>query len=767
MFRRSKFLFTLPAAAFALSSQASTDYGPAVWNPLPNYYTSGYGHKFLVIHDIEGYYASLYSVLSSKGLSVHYAVNSKQDATSDAPAGEVMQFVRDANYAIHARCWNQHSTGTEHEGFASNPAWYTETMYQASAGLQRHLCSAYSLPKDRNHIVAHGEKSNSAWVTYANANLGIDASCNTHTDPGPYWDWPHFIALITDAPANPTSLNVTPVSTSQLKLTWTDNATNETGFKIERALASSGPWSQIGTTTANITTYTNSGLTASTVYFYRVRAYNSNGDSEYSNIRSATTGNTAPILNAIGNKTITEGQTLTFTATATDAGRGAATPITDFEAYSSGTTSVMFQKPSYSGSTRGIDTSATNYTQVTSTFPAGTGKGSSVLKSSWTFVSTPTNWVRLTTIATANFPNPVIDLKQIIKFDIYCDKALKVAVGCRETGNAAGTAIGSDGGTANGIEWAGATNVSGGTPMPTRTLAANTWTTLQFNLPLEPVQAFAGTTANGILTSPTDLGTLEHLAFVPTTSAAGTYTVYMDNFSVVYSNTLTFSLDAGAPTGASIHPITGAFSWTPTEAQGPGVYDITVRVTDNGSPALEDFETITVVVNETNNAAPVLTPIGDKVVLAGDTLSFTNSAADADVPNVVTYSLDSGAPADATIDTNTGVFTWTPPIDSATQTNAITVRVSDAGPPVLSDAKTFNVRVVSRAIKTTAPDANGDFTISWSSIAGKKFRVQYKDNLSDTNWLDSGGDIVGTGNESVGFNANASSQRFYRIIEVP
>ena len=50
---------------------------------------------------------------------------------------------------------------------------------------------------------------------------------------------------------------------------------------------------------------------------------------------------------------------------------------------------------------------------------------------------------------------------------------------------------------------------------------------------------------------------------------------------------LVFSLDAGAPAGAAI-TAAGAFSWTPTEAQGAGVYPVTVRVTDDGTPALDD-----------------------------------------------------------------------------------------------------------------------------------------------------------------------------------
>ncbi len=68
---------------------------------------------------------------------------------------------------------------------------------------------------------------------------------------------------------------------------------------------------------------------------------------------------------------------------------------------------------------------------------------------------------------------------------------------------------------------------------------------------------------------------------------------------------LTFSLDPGAPVGASIDPVTGVFTWTPGEDQGPGEYSITIRVTDNGTPNLNDHETIIVTVNEVN-AGPVL-----------------------------------------------------------------------------------------------------------------------------------------------------------------
>ena len=72
-------------------------------------------------------------------------------------------------------------------------------------------------------------------------------------------------------------------------LTWTDNSTNETGFKIQRRKGTSTSWSTIKTVGANVTSYNNIGLSVSTLYHYRVRAYNSKGYSAYSNEADATT----------------------------------------------------------------------------------------------------------------------------------------------------------------------------------------------------------------------------------------------------------------------------------------------------------------------------------------------------------------------------------------------------------------------------------------------------------------------------------------------
>ena len=158
---------------------------------------------------------------------------------------------------------------------------------------------------------------------------------------------------------------------------------------------------------------------------------------------------------------------------------------------------------------------------------------------------------------------------------------------------------------------------------------------------------------------------------------------------------LTFTLDAGAPAGASINPTSGDFSWTPTEAQGPGTFPITMRVTNNASPPLSDSKTFTVTVREVN-AAPVLSPIGNKIACGpGTTLTFTVTATDADIPaNNLTFSLDPGAPAGATIVSSTGVFSWTP---SAFGTFPVTIRVTDNGTPPLSDFEAILITVTAGA----------------------------------------------------------------------
>lgn len=102
------------------------------------------------------------------------------------------------------------------------------------------------------------------------------------------------LVIVPGVPAAPTNLQASTVSSSEIKLTWSDQSTNETGFKIERRLtANAGSFSEIVTVDANTTEFTDSALNFMTSYTYRVRAYNGSGNSGYSNDAAAVT---APLL---------------------------------------------------------------------------------------------------------------------------------------------------------------------------------------------------------------------------------------------------------------------------------------------------------------------------------------------------------------------------------------------------------------------------------------------------------------------------------------
>jgi len=90
-------------------------------------------------------------------------------------------------------------------------------------------------------------------------------------------------------PTAPTNLIATAISPGQVNLTWTDNSSDELSFLIERKTGSAGTFAQIASVSTNVVTFGDTGLTASTTYFYRVRASNASGNSAYTNQGSVTT----------------------------------------------------------------------------------------------------------------------------------------------------------------------------------------------------------------------------------------------------------------------------------------------------------------------------------------------------------------------------------------------------------------------------------------------------------------------------------------------
>jgi peptidyl-Asp metalloendopeptidase len=97
-----------------------------------------------------------------------------------------------------------------------------------------------------------------------------------------------FRTLVTTAPNAPSNLVVSATSTTSISLKWTDNASNEAGYYLQRSLDGVN-WTLIATLGSNVTSFTNSGLNADTTYFYQAYAFNSIGNSAFSNSASAKT----------------------------------------------------------------------------------------------------------------------------------------------------------------------------------------------------------------------------------------------------------------------------------------------------------------------------------------------------------------------------------------------------------------------------------------------------------------------------------------------
>lgn len=129
----------------------------------------------VVIHVTQGSWSSAVNWFQNPnaGVSAHYTVRSRD--------GKIAQSVSDTNIAYHAGNWpyNQHSIGIEHEGYVNDPAWFTEEMFRSSARLTAFLCRRYNIPIRRTRIIGHNEVPGA-----------------THTDPGRWWWWSHYMKLI-------------------------------------------------------------------------------------------------------------------------------------------------------------------------------------------------------------------------------------------------------------------------------------------------------------------------------------------------------------------------------------------------------------------------------------------------------------------------------------------------------------------------------------------------------------------------------------------
>jgi hypothetical protein len=134
------------------------------------------------------------------------------------------------------------------------------------------------------------------------------------------------------------------------------------------------------------------------------------------------------------------------------------------------------------------------------------------------------------------------------------------------------------------------------------------------------------------------------------------------------------------------------------------------------------------------NQPPALAPIPNQSILAGRTLLVTNSATDPDIPTqALTFSL-LNPPANATINTNSGLFSWRPTIAQSPSMQTVAVVVLDNGTPNLSTTQSFTATV----IRPTAPvinsglSTNGNFGFWINGDSGPDYTILASTNL--TSW---------------------------------
>jgi len=172
-------------AAYQQNSQDPGDYGNYDLATRPD---DGLAIRYVVIHDTEYGYDPTIALFQNPlaYVSAHYVLRSAD--------GQVTQMVPTQDVAWHAGNWwvNSHAIGIENEGFATEGnTWYTPRLYRSLARLTRYLADRNGIPLDREHLIGHDQVPGPT----AAYQPGM------HWDPGPYFDWAQFMALV-GAPIN-------------------------------------------------------------------------------------------------------------------------------------------------------------------------------------------------------------------------------------------------------------------------------------------------------------------------------------------------------------------------------------------------------------------------------------------------------------------------------------------------------------------------------------------------------------------------------------
>ncbi|HEX2718963.1 MAG TPA: S8 family serine peptidase, partial [Gemmatimonadaceae bacterium] len=249
------------------------------------------------------------AVTRSTNAGVVYAVaagNGYADACDGSPAstpsamtvGATNSSDQEADFSDRGSCLDMWAPGV---GITS--AWITDdnstNTISGTSMATPHVTGAISLYLETNPTATPAQVDDALTQNATTGHITWNNPFGLKPPPPPAGqDYLLYTGFISSAPppppppppAAPTALVATPASSSQIDLVWVDNSDNESGFDIERCTgALCTNFANVASVAANVTTYSNTGLAASTSYTYRVRAKNAGGVSGYSNEATAVT----------------------------------------------------------------------------------------------------------------------------------------------------------------------------------------------------------------------------------------------------------------------------------------------------------------------------------------------------------------------------------------------------------------------------------------------------------------------------------------------
>ncbi len=240
----------------------------------------------------------------------------------------------------------------------------------ASAAATSLTLSWQSVAAADGYKVERATASTGPWTQVGQTASNVTSYTNTGLTPGTTYYYrvrsfnefgdsdPSVTVAGMTSPAAPTNLTASAASASQINLTWQNNTAGQTAVKVERATASSGPWSQIASVSGTTTSYSSTGLSSLTTYYYRVRAANAGGDSAYSTTANATTqappDTTAPSTptGLVATGIATNQVRLTWNASTDSGGSG----LAGYRVYRSGTLITSTTATTYTDSGRAAGT---------------------------------------------------------------------------------------------------------------------------------------------------------------------------------------------------------------------------------------------------------------------------------------------------------------------------------------------------------------------------------------------------------------------------